>query len=159
MSLSFKPLRIKAWAALIGVATALVMLAFVLLRAPGYTAESALTHTPDVGRAWLDEARLPCEAQATLKLIRAGGPFPYPRDGSVFRNREGRLPARPPRYYTEYTVPTPGQKDRGARRIVAGQGVHVEYWYTDDHYETFHPIRVCTEHEPCAEFAANACRP
>ena len=147
-----------------GVAAA-VFFAFLALRAPEHTPESTPTQTPAAERAWLDETQLPCEAQATLKLIRAGGPFPYPRDGSVFRNREGRLPARASRArdYAEYTVPTPGRKDRGARRIVVGQGVgqsaHAEYWYTDDHYETFHRIRVCTEHEPCANSTTNTCRP
>ncbi|HEU5088418.1 MAG TPA: ribonuclease domain-containing protein [Roseiflexaceae bacterium] len=80
-------------------------------------------------------ARLPVEAQQTIALILAGGPFPYDRDGDVFRNREGLLPGRPSGYYHEYTVVTPGSDDRGARRIVAGsQG---ELYYTDDHYASF----------------------
>lgn len=78
---------------------------------------------------------LPPEAYETLELIEAGGPFPYRQDGSVFRNREGRLPARPQGYYREYTVPTPGEDDRGARRIVRGRDG--DTWYTPDHYETF----------------------
>lgn len=82
---------------------------------------------------------LPAEARQTLALIRQGGPFPYAKDGSVFGNREGRLPPRERGYYREYTVPTPGSRDRGARRIVAGGGV--EYWYTADHYRTFKRIR------------------
>ncbi|MGH3489739.1 MAG: ribonuclease domain-containing protein, partial [Actinopolymorphaceae bacterium] len=63
---------------------------------------------------------LPAEAAETLDLIHAGGPFPYEQDGTVFQNREGLLPAEPTGYYREYTVPTPGSPDRGARRIVAG---------------------------------------
>ncbi len=90
------------------------------------------------------EARsLPPEARTTLALIRRGGPFPYAKDGTVFANREGRLPRRQRGYYTEYTVKTPGSRDRGARRIIAG-GDPVsagEYWYTDDHYQTFQRIR------------------
>ena len=82
---------------------------------------------------------LPAEARATLALIRAGGPFPYDRDGSVFGNREALLPKRERGYYREYTVRTPGARDRGARRIVAGRGG--EYYYTDDHYRTFRRIR------------------
>ena len=81
---------------------------------------------------------LPPEARATLSLIRAGGPFPYARDGVVFGNREGRLPPRPRGYYREYTVPTPGARDRGARRIVAGRAG--ELYYTGDHYRSFRRI-------------------
>jgi ribonuclease T1 len=81
---------------------------------------------------------LPAEARQTLALIKAGGPFPYQKDGSVFGNREGMLPKRERGYYREYTVKTPGAKDRGARRIVAGRGG--EYYYTDDHYRSFRRI-------------------
>ena len=92
-------------------------------------------------------ATLPAEAQRTLALIRAGGPFPYERDGVRFGNRERLLPKQPRGYYTEYTVPTPGSRDRGARRIVAGKGAtgdpatSGEYYYTDDHYQSFRRIR------------------
>ncbi len=82
---------------------------------------------------------LPPEARVTLRLIAAGGPFPYKRDGVVFGNREHRLPERPRGYYHEYTVPTPGARDRGARRIIAGASR--EYFYTDDHYRSFRRIR------------------
>jgi ribonuclease T1 len=83
-------------------------------------------------------AKLPPEARETLALIKAGGPFPYPRDGAVFGNREGLLPKRERGYYREYTVRTPGAKDRGARRIVAGRGA--QYYYTADHYRSFRRI-------------------
>ncbi|HVE72377.1 MAG TPA: ribonuclease domain-containing protein [Thermoanaerobaculia bacterium] len=73
--------------------------------------------------------------EQTLALIRSGGPFPYSRDGITFQNREGKLPQRPSGYYREYTVPTPGAKNRGARRIV--QGRDGDTWYTSDHYRTF----------------------
>ena len=82
---------------------------------------------------------LPGEARQTIALIRSNGPFPYQRDGAVFGNREGRLPKRERGYYREYTVKTPGTKDRGARRIVAGKGG--ELYYTQDHYRTFMRIR------------------
>ena len=91
-------------------------------------------------------AELPVEARETLARIKAGGPFPYRKDGVVFGNFERRLPIRPRGYYHEYTVPTPGSHDRGARRIVAGEGEHGdvrssgEYYYTDDHYRTFRRI-------------------
>jgi ribonuclease T1 len=90
---------------------------------------------------------LPAEARATLQLIKRGGPFPYRKDGAVFGNREKHLPPRPHGYYTEYTVKTPDRRDRGARRIVAGRGdardpaTSGEYWYTDDHYNSFRRIR------------------
>jgi ribonuclease T1 len=92
--------------------------------------------------AWAGEiavVELPPEARQTLALIRAGGPFPYARDGAPFHNREGRLPERAGGYYREYTVQTPGARDRGARRIVAGRGG--ESYYTQDHYRTFRRIR------------------
>ena len=82
---------------------------------------------------------LPPEAQQTIELIQQGGPFPYDKDGSVFRNRERLLPRQPDGYYREYTVETPGSDDRGARRIVAGSDS--ELYYTDDHYESFHRVR------------------
>ena len=90
---------------------------------------------------------LPAEAQETLALIKRGGPFPYRKDASVFGNREKQLPPKPRGYYTEYTVKTPHSRDRGARRIVAGRGTardpatSGEYYYTDDHYNTFRRIR------------------
>jgi ribonuclease T1 len=82
---------------------------------------------------------LPPEAKQTLTLIKQGGPFPYPRDGITFGNREGRLPAHRKGYYREYTVKTPGRRDRGARRIIAGSAG--EFYYTDDHYKTFKLIK------------------
>jgi ribonuclease T1 len=83
----------------------------------------------------VSEDHLPVEARDTLQLIDAGGPFPYERDGVVFENREELLPERDVGYYAEYTVPTPGADDRGARRIVAGEGA--EFYYTADHYRSF----------------------
>lgn len=85
-------------------------------------------------------AQLPAEGRATLALIKRGGPFPYTRDGIVFGNREGLLPAQSRGYYREYTVPTPGLNHRGPRRIVAGGGGG-EYWYTADHYRSFKRIK------------------
>ena len=82
---------------------------------------------------------LPPEARASLELIKAGGPFPYPQDGRIFSNREKLLPLQRRGYYREYTVRTPGVRGRGARRIVAG--VPGEYYYTADHYRSFKRIR------------------
>jgi ribonuclease T1 len=109
--------------------------------APGVLAREA-AQVPDVA-----VADLPGEARDTLVLIKRGGPFPYRKDGTTFGNFERRLPQRARGYYREYTVPTPGARDRGARRIVAGAGAggdartSGEYYYTDDHYRTFRRIR------------------
>ncbi|MGZ8497063.1 MAG: ribonuclease domain-containing protein [Candidatus Binatia bacterium] len=84
----------------------------------------------------LDE--LPREAHKTLSLIKKDGPFPYQRDGATFGNFERRLPQKERGYYKEYTVPTPGARDRGARRIVAGR--KGEFYFTDNHYQTFRRI-------------------
>ncbi len=88
-----------------------------------------------IGLDVVAEDDLPVEAQATLELIDDGGPFAYERDGLDFENREELLPEQPMGYYAEYTVPTPGAHDRGARRIVAGDGG--DFYYTSDHYRSF----------------------
>lgn len=89
------------------------------------------------------QADLPPQAQTVLRLIEAGGPFPYEKDGTVFGNREKLLPKHKRGYYREYTVTTPGLKHRGARRIVCG-GENVRApdacYYTKDHYASFRLI-------------------
>lgn len=88
-------------------------------------------------------AALPSEAQRTDRLIRSGGPFPYAKDGTVFGNRERRLPRQRRGFYREYTVATPGADNRGARRIVCGgeQPSNPQAcYYTDDHYTSFRLI-------------------
>ena len=99
-----------------------------------FAGSAAAWQVPEV-----DAATLPQEARETLALIRSGGPFRYHKDGTTFGNREALLPKRERDYYREYTVRTPGARDRGARRIVAGRSG--EYYYTDDHYRTFRRIR------------------
>ncbi|MGW3265131.1 ribonuclease domain-containing protein [Streptomyces sp. NPDC001056] len=90
------------------------------------------------GMATVPESRLPAEARRTLALIDRGGPYPYARDGIVFGNFERHLPKHQRGYYHEYTVRTPGSRDRGARRIITGQGG--EFYYTDDHYNSFRAV-------------------
>lgn len=105
---------------------------------PAATASSSSTRAaadPSSGLRTVARVDLPPEALDTLDLIAAGGPFPYERDGAVFQNRERLLPHQARGWYHEYTVPTPGEDDRGARRIVTGRD-GVAYW-TPDHYETF----------------------
>ncbi len=83
---------------------------------------------------------LPAEARVTTRLIRAGGPFPYAKDGTVFGNRERLLPRKVRGHYREYTVKTPGARNRGARRIVCGGMQPTEpeaCFYTADHYASF----------------------
>lgn len=93
-------------------------------------------------------ADLPREARATHALILQGGPFPYPKDGITFGNFEGNLPKQKRGYYREYTVPTPGARNRGARRIVCGaearqwrDNAPAACWYSGDHYQTFQKIK------------------
>jgi len=95
--------------------------------------------TRQPGLSEITVAELPREGRATLILIKKGGPFPYSKDGVVFGNFERQLPVKPRGYYHEYTIPTPGSRDRGARRIVAGR--NGEYYYTEDHYRIFRRIR------------------
>ena len=106
-----------------------------------FAAPAALARSETPAEAALAEiaaAELPGEARQTISLIRKGGPFPFLRDGVVFGNFEKRLPTRARGYYREYTVRTPGARERGARRIVAGKGG--ELYYTDDHYNSFRRI-------------------
>jgi guanyl-specific ribonuclease Sa len=82
-------------------------------------------------------AWLPPEAIDALGRIERGGPFAHRQDGATFQNRERLLPPQPRGYYHEYTVETPGSRDRGARRIVSGGTPPAEYFYSDDHYRSF----------------------
>jgi ribonuclease T1 len=103
--------------------------------------ESAPAHSsaPGILVGEIALAQLPPEARETVDLVRKGGPYPYARDGVVFRNRENQLPREKRGYYREFTVKTPGERTRGARRIIAGKGG--ELYYTDDHYAHFRRIR------------------
>jgi ribonuclease T1 len=85
---------------------------------------------------------LPRPAREMYDLIRVGGPFPYEKDGTVFGNRERQLPIEKRGYYREYTVTTPGSRDRGARRIVCGGPPRTPHacYYTADHYASFRKI-------------------
>ncbi len=115
---------------------------------PAPTATSAPTATPRPqatatptraarinGLPTVSLADLPPEAWDTVDLIDQDGPFPFDRDGITFQNREGLLPNEPRGFYREFTVITPGESDRGARRIIAGDDGAL--YYTDDHYESF----------------------
>lgn len=126
----------------------IALLVVGLIAVAGYLARRSTTDsvptpassvaTPVSGLATVKAGDLPKEAQQTLTLIDSNGPFPYDKDGSVFGNNEKLLPRKPNGYYREYTVPTPGSRDRGARRLVAGRDGDV--YYTGDHYESFRQV-------------------
>jgi ribonuclease T1 len=117
-------------------------LAFVAAAAVFAAGAAQARDTPTV-LATVALTQLPPQAQETERLVHRGGPFPYSKDGSTFGNRERVLPARPRGFYREYTVKTPGSRDRGARRIVCG-GREAQApeacFYTDDHYTSFRRI-------------------
>ncbi|MGV0958908.1 MAG: ribonuclease domain-containing protein [Limnohabitans sp.] len=133
MKVAFKSHGWHGWfTAIVGV---ILMACTFLVQAKTVT-ESATSPTMLV-------ADLPREGQATYQRIRQGGPFPYEKDGVVFGNRERQLPRQARGYYREYTVKTPGSRDRGARRIVCGgqepRNPQACY-YTQDHYASFREI-------------------
>jgi ribonuclease T1 len=119
---------------ILGVVTALLLIG-VGFAVAGRTGEATPARS---GLPTVEVADLPPEARRTLALIDGGGPFPFARDGAVFGNRERLLPRRNEGYYREYTVPTPGRDDRGARRIVAGDVG--DRYYTSDHYRSFREV-------------------
>lgn len=101
---------------------------------------STRASAPQGAESVVELRQLPPEAQRTLSLIEAGGPFPYVKDGSVFANRERLLPVKPRGFYREYTVPTPATAGRGARRIVCGgrqPAAPQACFYSGDHYASF----------------------
>jgi ribonuclease T1 len=124
----------------------LALIALVLALAIGYGVNAARSGDdtkpgPTATTSSTPLSGLPVQARQTVSLIEKGGPFPYPHnDGVVFHNNEHLLPRETDGYYHEYTVPTPGSSDRGARRIITGRDG--EFFYTGDHYEHFVPIDV-----------------
>jgi ribonuclease T1 len=117
----------RSRAALAGVVAALAGAAIVI---PGLGGDGEEPAAP---------ASVPAsEIGRTLAAIESGAPLPYEQDGATFENREGLLPDQLLGYYREYIVETPGSPDRGARRLVIGEGGEV--YYTDDHYASFQEI-------------------
>ncbi|WEN13457.1 ribonuclease domain-containing protein [Rhodanobacter sp. AS-Z3] len=101
---------------------------------------NAAPRTPDVAKE--GSASLPAQARQMVQRINQGGPFEHSQDGVVFGNYEGLLPKQPRGYYHEYTVETPGARTRGARRIITGGTPPAVWYYTDDHYRSFHRFEV-----------------
>ena len=117
---------------------ALLIAAALALVGCGSSSSASASASPALkpaGMSAIAEANLPAEARDVIKRIDDGGTFPYRQDGVTFQNREKRLPAEPGGYYREYTVTTPGEADRGARRLILGR--HGELYYTPDHYRSF----------------------
>lgn len=115
-----------------------VILWLTLSGASGFAREASAVNR-DVSP--ISVAELPREARQTLVLIQRNGPFPFDRDGIEFRNFERRLPRAERGHYREYTVKTPGERSRGARRIIAGGNPPTVFYYTDDHYNSFRRIQ------------------
>ncbi|WP_139146559.1 ribonuclease domain-containing protein [Arthrobacter sp. SW1] len=146
-------MRLKGFLAIAGLAVAVVVLLLTGLnpggggnavkepaptQSQGNTQATAPRQAPASNPSCLPEinaSQLPAEARQTLALIAKGGPYPYSRDGVTFGNRERLLPRKPSGFYKEYTVRTPGESDRGARRIIAGKDGGK--FYTPDHYASF----------------------
>lgn len=129
----------KNWTALTAVLLALAFAALQTLSPDGgFQDHRGAVPTLDRAAAF----KVPAEAITTLDLILAGGPFPYRQDNTTFQNRERLLPIKPLGYYREYTVPTPGARNRGARRWVTGGDPPVVFYYTEDHYRSFRRIEI-----------------
>ncbi len=122
----------------------LALIGLLVLVIAGYIASAVSDDNSSGGKNSGDSGRtiavsaLPAQARTTIALIKAGGPYPYSQDGGVFGNNERLLPKERRGYYHEYTVPTPGESDRGARRIITGAAG--EFYYTGDHYASFRRI-------------------
>lgn len=124
-----KPLfNVKLW---------LGLAALLLLAALAFNASFNTGNQAPVSQAQFDP-----ELSKTLALIAQGGPYPHRQDGTVFHNREQKLPSKPRGYYHEFTVRTPGVKNRGARRVVTGGEPPEVYYYTEDHYQNFVMLKV-----------------
>ena len=124
-----------------GAAVLVVFFASLLNLSPGMVQARDLLASPSANTVAI--AQLPPQGRVMLTLIYQGGPFTHDKDGVVFGNRERFLPASARAYYREYTVRTPGQRNRGARRIVCGgfqPATPDACFYTDDHYASFRKI-------------------
>jgi ribonuclease T1 len=119
-----------------------ILMAVAITGAPLAQAKGPMDGPAWFGVAPVRVAELPDQGRAVYELIRKGGPFPHDKDGTVFGNRERLLPIEKRGYYREYTVKTPGTRDRGARRIVCGGPARIPHacYYTADHYASFRKI-------------------
>lgn len=134
-----KPVWLRVIIALAALAILLIFLSKITLPFFQNNTASSTTGSPSTTQPW--QHYTDPELRKTLALIENNGPFPYRQDGSFFQNREQRLPLKNPSYYREYTVKTPGARDRGARRVVTGGHPPIEYYYTQDHYRSFQRLQ------------------
>jgi ribonuclease T1 len=127
----------------------IALVALLIAVGAGYTVDALHSHSGSTATqnsarpsslAVVALSALPAQAGQTVRLIQHGGPYPYAQDGVVFDNNEHLLPSHPLGYYHEFTVTTPGADDRATRRIVTG--ADGEFYYTDDHYESFRRIEL-----------------
>ena len=124
-----------AWSTFRGFIAALLLTGSAAVAYAAFSAEPAIAAGVPVVIA---SDQLPAEARQTLALIKHGGSYPFHKDGAIFGNFEHALPKQARGYYHEYTVPTPGARNRGGRRIVVGDAQPLpEYFFTGDHYRTF----------------------
>lgn len=131
----------RSWRTLLPLAVLILLVGYLYVRQrppPPVVANTPSTQATTAGLP----SFLPPEARVTLALIQRGGPFPHQQDGEVFGNYEHRLPSEPRGYYHEYTVETPGDRTRGARRIISGGNPPTVYYYTNDHYRSFRRFTV-----------------
>jgi ribonuclease T1 len=120
----------------------LVLTGFLLVASLGAGSAGAWSFSTRSQTVDVALSELPEQGQDTHRLIRQGGPFPFDKDGVVFGNRERLLPQSKRGYYREYTVKTPGSRDRGARRIICGGPATIPdaCYYSADHYASFRKI-------------------
>jgi guanyl-specific ribonuclease Sa len=140
----------RSWKTLLPLAVLIVVVGYLYTQRQATVTPPAAppiatpTAQPESGAAPSGQfpAFLPPEARHTLALIASGGPYPHDQDGGVFGNYEHLLPEKGHGWYHEYTVETPGARDRGARRIITGGNPPEVYYYTDDHYRSFRAFMV-----------------
>ena len=135
-------MSLLSWLARSGASAVTTALLLSGLAGSAQAKEAAPTTAPALADIALSE--LPVQAQETHRLVLAGGPFPYDKDGVVFGNRERLLPRKARGFYREYTVKTPGARTRGARRLICGgtpPTAPEACYYTDDHYASFKRVR------------------
>ena len=128
-----------------GATMLLVFAASIVVSSPGsvYAKSNPVNQISTGQVTTIAQSDMPAQGRDMLQLVYRGGPFRYDKDGTVFGNRERILPTQSRGYYREYTVKTPSERTRGARRIICGGTQPTApdaCYYTDDHYASFRKI-------------------